>query len=86
MYFGFSHLINYLMCSSEKYSRKSKEAVLKIPDNRILSESDVPTAEDVKIGTAGSIAYIAAMKKISVQEAAQLTATNGLSFLRALNR
>ena len=24
MYFGFSHLINYLMCSSEKSSRKSK--------------------------------------------------------------
>lgn len=55
-----------------------------MPLNRILSESDVPSQTDVKLGVTGSIAYIAAVRNISVHNAAKITAENGLRLLKAV--
>ena len=57
-YFGFSHSVNYAMCTSEKSRKKGKEAVQAVPLNRLLVESDVHSPEDVAGGTIGAISYI----------------------------
>lgn len=80
-YFGFSHIVNYEMCSSEKSQRQGREAVCAVPLDRLMAESDVHSARDVAVGTAGSVAYIAEALEKSMVEVAQLTAVNGLAFL-----
>ena len=62
------------------------DAVRYVPDDRILSESDVPRVEDVKMGTAGSIAYISTVRGISISQTARLTAENGLRFLKSIGK
>ena len=87
-YFGFSHLVNFIMCSrsSEKSARKVRDAIRSVPLDRILAESDVPTSEDMRLGTAGSIAFIASVREMSLDCVAKLTAVNGLTFFRSLGR
>lgn len=80
-YFGFSHIVNYEMCTSEKSRRQGREAVCAVPLDRLMAESDVHAAQDVAAGTAGSVAYIAEALEKPLVEVAQLTAVNGLAFL-----
>ena len=81
-YFGFSHTVNHVMCTSEKSRKKGREAVRSIPENRLLAESDVHSSHDLCGGTAGAVAYIAWARDASLQEIANVTAKNGLAFLR----
>ena len=74
------------MCSSEKSARKGRDAIRAIPLDRILVESDVPTSEHMRLGTAGSIAFIASVREMSLDHVAKLTAVNGLTFFRSLGR
>ena len=83
-YFGFSHIVNYEMSTSEKSRRQGREAVCSVPSDRLVVESDVRAAQDVAVGTAGSVAYIAESLEKSILEVAQLTALNGLAFLNTL--
>lgn len=83
-YFGFSHIVNYEMCTSEKSRRQGREAVCAVPSDRLMSESDVHAAQDVAAGTAGSVAYIAECLEKPILEVAQLTAVNGLAFLKTV--
>ncbi|KAL7526071.1 hypothetical protein ACHAXR_001301, partial [Thalassiosira sp. AJA248-18] len=55
-YFGFSHAVNHVMCTSEKARKKGMEAVRSIPSDRLLVESDVHASVDVALGTAGAVA------------------------------
>lgn len=80
-YFGFSHAVNYSMCTSDKSRRKGREAVRAVPSDRILVESDVHSPSDLLCGTAGAIAYAAWASNISVEEMAEVTSRNGLTFL-----
>ena len=80
-YFGFSHAVNVAMCTSEKSQRKGREAVMHVPADRVIAESDVHSPAELRGGTAGAIAYIAWARNIAVEEAAELTAQNGLRFL-----
>ena len=70
------------MCSSEKSRRQGREAVCAVPLDRLMAESDVHSAHDVPVGTAGSVAYIAEALEKPILEVAHLTAVNGLAFLR----
>jgi Tat protein secretion system quality control protein TatD with DNase activity len=79
-YFGFSHTVNYVMCTSSKAKRKGKEAVCAIPLDRLLVESDVHSPEDLLGGTAGAISYVAWARKASVEDIAETTARNGMAF------
>lgn len=81
-YFGFSHIVNYEMCSSEKSRRQGREAVCAVPLDRLMAESDVHSARDVAVATAGSVAYIAKALEKPISEVAQFTAVNGLAFLK----
>lgn len=94
-YFGFSHCINYLMCSSDKSQEKGFEALQEVPHNRLLAESDVHSTNDVSIGTAGAIAYIHyALSKnknkkfanLTFIDVAKLTTTNGIHFLKSISQ
>jgi Tat protein secretion system quality control protein TatD with DNase activity len=80
-YFGFSHAVNYAMCTSDKSRRKGREAVRAVPSDRILVESDVHSPSDLRGGTAGAIAYAAWASNTSVEEMAEVTSRNGLTFL-----
>lgn len=80
-YFGFSHAVNYAMSTSDKSRRKGREAVRAIPSDRILVESDVHSPSDLRAGTAGAIAYAAWACNTSVEEMAEVTSRNGLTFL-----
>jgi Tat protein secretion system quality control protein TatD with DNase activity len=80
-YFGFSHAVNYAMCTSDKSRRKGREAVRAVPSDRILVESDVHSPSDLRGGTAGAIAYAAWATNTSVEEMAEATSRNGLTFL-----
>ena len=82
LYFGFSHIVNYGMCTSEKARRQGVEAVRAVPIDRLLAESDVHHPLDVAAGTAGAVAYIAWALGRPIPEAAELTARNGLRFLQ----
>lgn len=84
LYFGFSHTINYVMCTSEKSRRQGVLAVQKVPRDRLLTESDVHCDENVALGTAGSIAYIAWALGMPIVDVADLTQRNGLEFLQSL--
>jgi Tat protein secretion system quality control protein TatD with DNase activity len=81
VYFGFSHTINVLMCSSEKSKRQGQDAVRAVPTDRLLAESDVHAADDVAIGTAGAIANLAEALERPLKEVASITTANGLAFL-----
>lgn len=81
-YFGFSHIVNYEMCTSDKSRRQGREAVCAVPLDRLMAESDVHAAQDVAVGTAGSVAYIAQALEKPIVEVARLTAVNGLVFLK----
>jgi Tat protein secretion system quality control protein TatD with DNase activity len=81
VFFGFSHIVNYEMCSSQKSRRQGIEAVRSVPFDRLLAESDVHASADVPVGTAGAIAYLACVLKKSVAEVARQTTSNGITFL-----
>lgn len=80
-YFGFSHAVNHVMCTSDKARRKGTEAVCVVPSDRLLVESDVHASEDVVLGTAGAVAYVASARGEAVKEVAEHTTRNGLRFL-----
>ena len=84
-YFGFSHSVNYIMCTSEKAKRKGVEAVQAIPPDRLLVESDVHATEDVILGTAGAAAYAAHARGESLQDVAEASTRNGLRFISSLS-
>jgi len=84
-YFGFSHSVNYIMCTSEKAKRKGIEAVQAIPSDRLLVESDVHATEDVTLGTAGATAYAAHARGESLQDVAETSTINGLRFISSLS-
>ena len=81
-YFGFSHTVNHVMCTSEKSRRKGREAVSAVPENRLLAESDVHSSLDLCGGTVGAVAYIAWARDAPLQRIADVTTKNGLTFLR----
>jgi len=81
LYFGFSHIVNYAMCSSEKARRQGRLAIRAVKRDRLLAESDVHSDADVARGTAGSVAYIAWALGESLESVAELTKRNGLRFL-----
>jgi TatD DNase family protein len=83
IFFGFSHIVNYEMCSSDKSRRQGHEAIRAVPRNRLLAESDVHHALDVAMGTAGAIAHLAYALEQPPEQVAQLTLENGLEFLRS---
>ena len=80
-YFGFSHTVNFAMCTSEKSRRKGCEAVKEVPSDRLLVESDVHASEDLLAGTAGAIAYVAWARGQDLKAIATLSSRNGQSFL-----
>lgn len=82
IYFGFSHLVNFEMCSSEKSRRQGIDAVRAVPFDRLLAESDVHSSGDVAVGTAGAISYLAYALSKPVTEVAIQAAGNGITFLR----
>ncbi|KAL7497258.1 hypothetical protein ACHAWT_007559 [Skeletonema menzelii] len=84
-YFGFSHSVNHIMCTSEKAKRKGIEAVQTIPSDRLLVESDVHATEDVILGTAGAAAYVAQARGESLQDVAETSTRNGLRFISSLS-
>ena len=83
LYFGFSHIVNYEMCTSDKARRQGLEAVRAVPLDRLLAESDVHNPLDVPAGTAGAIAYMAHALQRSIPFVAERTAVNGLLFLQS---
>jgi Tat protein secretion system quality control protein TatD with DNase activity len=83
LYFGFSHIVNYEMCTSPKSRLQGREAVRAVPLNRLVAESDVHHPQDVAAGTAGAIAYIAWALELPIPYIAEITARNGLAFLRS---
>lgn len=83
-YFGFSHAVNHIMCTSEKARKKGAEAVRSIPSDRLLVESDVHASVDVALGTAGAAAYAAQVRGKTLEEVAECTTRNGLRFLSSL--
>jgi TatD DNase family protein len=84
LYFGFSHAVNYVMCTSIKSVRMGKAAVAAVPADRLLAESDVHDTADVLGGTVGAVAYLAWALDESVSVVAERTARNGLRFLSCL--
>ena len=82
-YFGFSHTVNHVMCTSEKARQKGRDAVKAIPNNRLLAESDVHSPADLRGGTAGAIAYIAWARGDSIVDVARTTSENGRAFLES---
>jgi Tat protein secretion system quality control protein TatD with DNase activity len=85
LYFGFSHSINYAMCSSDKSRRQGRDAIRAVPLDRLLAESDVHCDENVVLGVAGAVSYIAwALDESDIEVIAQLTRNNGLRFLQRL--
>jgi len=84
LYFGFSHLINVRMCSSDKSRRQTEQAIRAVPKHRLLAESDVHHSSNVAVGTAGAIAYLALARGESIQVMADITRRNGLRFLQSL--
>jgi TatD DNase family protein len=98
LYFGFSHMVNYAMCSSEKSRKQGRDAIRRVPSNRILAESDVHNSRDAIGGTALACAYLAwALEEnddgrptsnysARIANVAQQTTANSLRFLSSLSR
>jgi len=83
-YFGFSHTVNYAMCTSEKARKKGKEAVEAVPLDRLLVESDVHSDVDVAGGTVGAISYVAWARNVHARDVMAATSKNGLAFLGSI--
>jgi Tat protein secretion system quality control protein TatD with DNase activity len=83
-YFGFSHSVNHLMCTSKKAQRRATEAVRSVPSDRLLVESDVHASMDVTLGTAGAVAYAAHARGEKIEDLAERSVDNGLRFLSSL--
>ena len=83
-YFGFSHSVNHLMCTSEKARRRGTEAVRSVPSDRLLAESDVHASIDVTLGTAGAVAYAAHVRGERIEDMAERCIVNGMRFLSSL--
>ena len=84
IYFGFSHSVNYIMCTSTKAKRQGMETLRSIPRNRILIESDVHCSDHVPLGAAGTVAYIAHVLNESIETVVALTTQNGLRFFSTI--
>jgi TatD DNase family protein len=80
-YFGFSHIVNVDMSSSEKSRRQGREAIRAVPRERLVAESDVHSAGNVAAGTAGAVSYLAFALEEPLQQVAERVASNGLAFL-----
>jgi Tat protein secretion system quality control protein TatD with DNase activity len=85
LYFGFSHAVNHVMCSSEKSRRQGREAICMVPPDRLLAESDLHVTSHILGGTVASIAYLAWALDKDVTLVAQQTRDSGLRFLRTLH-
>ncbi|GAX27640.1 hypothetical protein FisN_13Hh269 [Fistulifera solaris] len=85
LYFGFSHVVNVAMCTSEKSQRQTRLAILEVPYDRLLAESDVACEVAVPAGTAGAVAYLAFVLQRPLHEVAEQTCRNGLRFLSTLS-
>lgn len=85
LYFGFSHIINVAMCTSERAQRQTRLAILQVPYDRLLAESDVHREEDVAAGTAGAVAFLAFVLERPLLDVAEQTRENGLRFLSTLS-
>ncbi len=81
-YFGFSHAINYAMCSSKKSQQQGQNAVRAVPFDRLVAESDVHASSDVAAGTAGALAYLAWALEKPLEQVARQCAFNGIAFLQ----
>ena len=86
LYFGFSHMVNYAMCSSEKSRRQGRDAIRRVPSDRLLAESDVHHSDDSLGGTALAVAYLAWALEEPVSVVAQRTTANALRFLQSLGK
>jgi Tat protein secretion system quality control protein TatD with DNase activity len=84
LYFGFSHSVNYVMCTSVKSKRQGCETIVSIPRNRLLIESDVHCTDHVVLGAVGTIAYVAHVLNESIESVGKLSTTNGLRFFQQL--
>ena len=84
-YFGFSHAVNHIMCTSDKARRKGIEAIRSVPSERLIAESDVHAAADVTLGTAGAIAYIASARGEQLSDISESTTINGLRYLGSVS-
>ena len=84
LYFGFSHMVNCAMCSSEKSRRQGREAIRQVPPERLLVESDVHNSHDSMGGTALACAYLARALDEPVDVVAQRTTANALRFLQTI--
>lgn len=82
LYFGFSHCVNYAMCSSEKSRQQGRHAIRQVPRDRLLAESDVHCTDNVAVGTSGAVAFLAWALEVPIEEVATLTTRNGLNFLK----
>jgi TatD DNase family protein len=85
LYFGFSHVVNVAMCTSEKSQRQTRRAILEVPYDRLLAESDVACDAAIPAGTAGAVAYLAFVLQRPLQEVAEQTRNNGVRFLTTLS-
>ena len=86
LYFGFSHMVNYAMCSSEKSRKQGRDAIRRVPPDRLLAESDVHHSDDSLGGTALAVAYLAWALEESVSVVAQRTTANALRFLQSIRK
>ena len=86
LYFGFSHTVNYAMCSSEKSRKQGRDAIRRVPADRLLAESDVHHSDDSLGGTALAVAYLAWALEEPVSVVAQRTTVNGLRFLQSIRK
>lgn len=84
-YFGFSHAVNFAMCTSVKSRRKGKDAVAAVPLDRLLVESDVHASQDLLGGTTGAISYVSWATGTDIADVANITTRNGLTFLMSFN-
>ena len=83
-YFGFSHLVNHLMCMSEKARRRGTEVVRSVPSDQLLVELDVHASINVTLGTAGAVAYAAYVRGERIEDVAERCVVNCLRFLSSL--
>lgn len=86
LYFGFSHTVNYAMCSSNKSRQQGREAIRRVPADRLLAESDVHCTRDCMGGTALAVAYLAWALEEPIAVVAQRTTANALRFLQSIQK
>eukprot|EP00977_Amphora_coffeiformis_P012998 scaffold3337_cov169-Amphora_coffeaeformis.AAC.8 len=86
LYFGFSHMVNYAMCSSEKSRKQGRDAIRRVPADRLLAESDVHHSDDSLGGTTLAVAYLSWALEEPVSVVAQRTTANALRFLQSIQK